>query len=147
MDGTSTIEHVVVVRRTTEDVPFTEGRDRWYTPWGGPPDTRSMTSADGKVYANVHVGGVVRSADAGRTWQPTALDIDADVSPAYDPGNITTTFSTLVRNTGNAGVFQHVRITLPAGYTTISVPSPWPCQSSDTVAAISATAGSVRSWT
>jgi acetyl-CoA synthetase len=30
LEGTSTIEHVVVVRRTEEDVPFTEGRDRWY---------------------------------------------------------------------------------------------------------------------
>jgi acetyl-CoA synthetase len=30
LEGTSTIEHVVVVARTTEDVPFTEGRDRWY---------------------------------------------------------------------------------------------------------------------
>ncbi|MCU1449681.1 MAG: acsA, partial [Acidimicrobiales bacterium] len=30
LEGTSTIEHVVVVRRTEEDVPFTDGRDRWY---------------------------------------------------------------------------------------------------------------------
>src|SRR3954468_5003004 len=30
LEGTSTIEHVVVVRRTEEDVPFTERRDRWY---------------------------------------------------------------------------------------------------------------------
>jgi acetyl-CoA synthetase len=30
LEGTSSIEHVVMVRRTEEDVPFTEGRDRWY---------------------------------------------------------------------------------------------------------------------
>lgn len=53
------------------------GRDVWYTPWGGPPDTRSLTrDADGTVYANVHVGGIVRSRD-GR-WEPT-IDVDTDV--------------------------------------------------------------------
>jgi acetyl-CoA synthetase len=30
LDDTPTIEHVVVVRRTGEDVPMREGRDRWY---------------------------------------------------------------------------------------------------------------------
>src|SRR5438874_3635879 len=30
LEDTSTIEHVVVVRRTEEDVPFTDGRDHWY---------------------------------------------------------------------------------------------------------------------
>ncbi|MBV9410319.1 MAG: AMP-binding protein, partial [Acidimicrobiia bacterium] len=30
LEGTSTIDHVVMVRRTEEDVPFTEGRDHWY---------------------------------------------------------------------------------------------------------------------
>ncbi|HEX2274649.1 MAG TPA: hypothetical protein VHG90_12320 [Acidimicrobiales bacterium] len=57
----------------------TEGRDGWYTPWGGPPDTRSLSvGADGTIYANVHVGGIVRSSDAGETWEPT-IDIDTDV--------------------------------------------------------------------
>jgi hypothetical protein len=56
-----------------------EGRDAWHTPWGGPPDTRSLSiDDDGTIYANVHVGGVLRSPDAGATWEPT-LDIDADV--------------------------------------------------------------------
>src|SRR5437763_9289295 len=41
---TPSIEHVVVVRRTEEDVPFTQGRDRWYhelmqgADADGPPD-------------------------------------------------------------------------------------------------------------
>lgn len=56
-----------------------EGRERWYTPWGGPPDTRSLTrGASGAIFANVHVGGIVRSDD-GEAWRPTGIDVDADV--------------------------------------------------------------------
>jgi len=54
------------------------GRDDWFTPWGGPPDTRSMSEWDDDVYVNVHVGGVVRTHDGGGTWTPT-IDIEADV--------------------------------------------------------------------
>ena len=55
-----------------------EGRDRWHTPWGGPPDTRSISATDGEIYANVHVGGIPRSDDGGETWEPT-IDIESDV--------------------------------------------------------------------
>ena len=56
-----------------------EGRGGWYTPWGGPPDTRSMTTGpDGTLFANVHVGGILRSSDGGETWEPT-IDVDTDV--------------------------------------------------------------------
>ena len=56
-----------------------EGRAGWYTPWGGPAAVRSMAAADdGSLYVNVHVGGIARSTDGGRTWQPT-IDIDTDV--------------------------------------------------------------------
>jgi hypothetical protein len=56
-----------------------EGRDQWYTPWGGPPDTRSLTrDAAGAMFANVHVGGIVRSDD-GEAWKPAGIDVDADV--------------------------------------------------------------------
>jgi hypothetical protein len=56
-----------------------EGRDHWYTPWGGPPDTRSLTrDAAGAMFANVHVGGIVRSDD-GDAWEPAGIDVDADV--------------------------------------------------------------------
>lgn len=56
-----------------------EGREGWYTPWGGPPDVRSLSvGTDGVLYANVHVGGIVRSTDAGATWEPT-IDVDTDV--------------------------------------------------------------------
>jgi hypothetical protein len=53
------------------------GRDGWYTPWGGPPDVRSMAvDAAGSLFVNIHVGGILRYDDPG----PTAtLDQDADV--------------------------------------------------------------------
>jgi hypothetical protein len=35
------------------------GREDWYTPWGGPPATRSISEDDDAVYVNVHVGGIV----------------------------------------------------------------------------------------
>lgn len=74
--------HLVRVRdgRAERVDPFdtAPGRDAWYTPWGGPPDTRSLSAdADGSIYANVHVGGILRSDD-GDAWTPT-IDIDADV--------------------------------------------------------------------
>ena len=55
------------------------GRAEWHTPWGDPADVRSIAvGLDGTIYVNVHVGGVVRSRDAGHSWTPT-LDIDVDV--------------------------------------------------------------------
>jgi hypothetical protein len=54
------------------------GREGWYTPWGGPPDTRSLAlDRAGTVYANVHVGGIVRSTPDG-SWEPT-IEVDSDV--------------------------------------------------------------------
>ncbi len=55
------------------------GREDWYTPWGGAPDVRSLAiSSTGNLYVNVHVGGILRSRDQGRSWQPT-IDFHADV--------------------------------------------------------------------
>ena len=56
-----------------------EGRDAWYTPWGDPADVRSIAAAtDGTLHVNVHVGGVARSRDGGRSWAST-VDIETDV--------------------------------------------------------------------
>ncbi|MDF5728591.1 MAG: hypothetical protein PUP92_11280 [Rhizonema sp. PD38] len=56
-----------------------EGRSEWYTPWGGPPDVRSIAVGEsGEFYVNVHVGGILRSDDHGKSWQPT-IDVNADV--------------------------------------------------------------------
>jgi hypothetical protein len=61
---------------TFEQVP---GKEEWYTPWGGPPDTRSIAVTDENVLlVNVHVGGIARSGDGGRSWSPT-IDVHADV--------------------------------------------------------------------
>lgn len=67
-----------------EGFDHVEGRDEWHTPWGGPPDTRSLSwspegDGEGTVYAGIHVGGVVASTDGGRSWRPGGLDIHADV--------------------------------------------------------------------
>jgi hypothetical protein len=64
------------------------GRDKWYAGAAlidgrllGPPlGIRSIAATcDGQaLLANVHVGGIPRSIDGGRTWQPT-IEIDSDV--------------------------------------------------------------------
>ena len=56
-----------------------DGREAWYTPWGDPADVRSIAVArEGTIHVNVHVGGVARSRDDGRSWTPT-VDIEQDV--------------------------------------------------------------------
>jgi hypothetical protein len=71
--------------RRVESFEAVDGRRGWYTPWGDPADVRSLAAdAAGRVYVNIHVGGVVRGTDrgngrsGGRPWQPT-VDIEADV--------------------------------------------------------------------
>jgi hypothetical protein len=64
------------------------GRDAWFAGSAivngrrlGPPlGIRSVAAnSNGSVlFANVHVGGIPRSMDGGRTWQPT-IDINSDV--------------------------------------------------------------------
>ena len=71
--------------RRVDGFDRTEGREGWYTPWGGPPDSRSIdVDEDGTVYVNVHVGGIPRSRDGGRSWEPT-IDVDADVHQVIAP--------------------------------------------------------------
>lgn len=56
-----------------------EGRDKWHTPWGGPPDVRSLdVDEDDVLFASIHVGGIARSFDQGETWLPSG-EIDWDV--------------------------------------------------------------------
>jgi len=64
------------------------GRDTWFAGSAivngqrvGPPlGIRSVAANanDSILFANVHVGGIPRSSDGGRTWQPT-IDINSDV--------------------------------------------------------------------
>lgn len=65
--------------RRVEAFEAIEGRDGWFTPWGGPPAVRSM-AADlaGRLHVNVHVGGIPRSTDGAATWEPT-IEIETDI--------------------------------------------------------------------
>src|SRR4051812_36029629 len=71
--------HLLAVRESAQPVESFDAippRDQWYTPWGGPPDTRSITvTADGTPLVNVHVGGVWR--DRGDGWDEV-IPVDDD---------------------------------------------------------------------
>jgi hypothetical protein len=70
-----------------DDVP---GRSAWHTPWGGPPDVRSIAQDPEGAFVNVHVGGIPVSRDGGATWSPT-VGIDVDVHQVIvgsEPGSV-----------------------------------------------------------
>jgi hypothetical protein len=55
-------------------------RDEWSTPWGGPPAVRSMDiTKDGWIYADIHVGSIMRSQDKGESWKPVNPTLHKDV--------------------------------------------------------------------
>ena len=56
-----------------------EGRAEWGTPWGGPACVRSIADHGKWIYADIHVGSIVRSADGGNTWEPVGNGIHPDV--------------------------------------------------------------------
>ncbi len=53
-------------------------RAEWHQPGGRSPSTWSLASDGARLYANVHVGGILASSDAGETWEPT-IDLYDDV--------------------------------------------------------------------
>ena len=57
-----------------------EGRDSWHAVPSGTPYVRTLTTtADARaLLANVHVGGIPRSGNGGKTWKPT-IDPESDV--------------------------------------------------------------------
>ena len=54
-------------------------RHGWYTPWGGPPAIRSLATSGRTVYADIHVGSIMRSEDDGDTWEQVAATLHEDV--------------------------------------------------------------------
>ena len=56
-----------------------ECRNEWHTPWGGPPSVRSFAGSDDCVYADIHVGSIMRSIDRGYSWEPVTPDLHEDV--------------------------------------------------------------------
>ncbi len=57
-----------------------ECRDQWFTPWGGPPALRSLAcTRDSWVYADIHVGSIMRSPDWGESWEPVTPELHRDV--------------------------------------------------------------------
>jgi hypothetical protein len=88
-----------------------EGRDDWYTPWGGPPDTRSLSAAaDGGLFANVHVGGILHAEVPDGVWSPT-IDIDADVhqvlADPLDASHVVAATARGLAETHDAGATWH----------------------------------------
>ena len=51
----------------------------WYTPWGGPPAVRSLAHSGDCLYADIHVGSIMRSVDRGNSWEPVTADLHDDV--------------------------------------------------------------------
>jgi len=71
------VEDEVIPVESFDAVPE---RSTWNTPWGGPPDVRSFAlSPDGAVYANIHVGWIVRSDDGGTSWTSITDGLEKDV--------------------------------------------------------------------
>ncbi|MHC4480447.1 MAG: WD40/YVTN/BNR-like repeat-containing protein [Planctomycetota bacterium] len=66
--------------RRDADFDALECRDQWHTPWGGPPAVRSLAlTGDGWVYADIHVGSIMRSPDGGGSWEPVTPELHEDV--------------------------------------------------------------------
>jgi hypothetical protein len=60
-----------------------DARSSWVNPASTQPDLRSIATSGQRWFANVHVGGVWRSADHGETWSevvPAAQDVHEIVS-------------------------------------------------------------------
>ena len=68
------------------------GRDDWYTPWGGPPEVRSLAcTADNVLLANVHVGGAENTNFAWTLhawiWKPNPSGLFMPWNPSVNCSN------------------------------------------------------------
>jgi hypothetical protein len=90
-----------------------DGRDSWHAVGSRSPYVRSITKTRSDVLlANVHVGGIPRSANNGTTWKPT-IDVDADVhqvrAHAVDPKVANAAAAIGLAESGDAGASWTVR--------------------------------------
>ena len=92
--------------RVVEGFDALECRDEWVTPWGGPPAVRSVVHSGDWVYADIHVGSIMRSADRGVSWEPVTPDLHRDVHQvAVSPASP----QRLYANTADAVFVSHDR--------------------------------------
>ncbi|MBI2505845.1 MAG: hypothetical protein HYW07_21740 [Candidatus Latescibacteria bacterium] len=56
-----------------------ECRHKWHTPWGGPAAVRSLARRGAWLYADIHVGSIMRSPDRGFSWEPVQPGLHEDV--------------------------------------------------------------------
>lgn len=84
--GAHLVEVAAGSTETVADFEDAPTRTSWHTPWGGPPDVRSIAVApDGAVYVNVHVGGIIRRDGDG--WHAT-IDLHTDVHQVVAAGDL-----------------------------------------------------------
>ncbi len=76
-----------------------DARDRWYTPWGGPAAVRSLAHQGNWIYADIHVGSIMRSSDRGVSWEPVESSIHEDVHQVVTTASAE---SRVYANTANA---------------------------------------------
>ena len=99
-----------------------EARKKWYTPWGGPPAVRRFAvTQDGTVYADIHVGSIMRSIDYGATWEPVEPSLHPDVheiavSKAKPDRVYANTANAVYVSDDRGATWTHRRDGLPARY-------------------------------
>lgn len=86
-EGPHIYRHTSGTTEKVETFDQLECRDTFHTPWGGPASVRSFASTcDGVVYADIHVGSVMRSPDSGAHWEPVTPDLHEDVHQVATTG-------------------------------------------------------------
>ena len=98
-----------------------ECRHEWTTPWGGPPAVRSVIHTGDWVYADIHVGSIMRSPDRGATWEPVTPDLHKDVhqiavSPAAAQRLYANTANAVYVSDDRGETWQHRSAGLPMRY-------------------------------
>ena len=97
-------------------------RKDWYTPWGGPPSVWNFAKTqDGFCYADVHVGSIMRSPDAGISWEPVTPELHKDVHhvttcPADDNNVYANTANGVYVSTDRGNSWEHRDQGLPMRY-------------------------------